>query len=108
MAGRVFGMIRRGFSLDYLALTVKRLNEPSLEDCLGRQRTIAIYIVDGGGAGIVLVSTLTGSGLLRALHFGSRELFGTYKIPEQILIELQIFAILHQPISYPSIAGWPA
>jgi len=52
--------------------------------------------------------TLTGSGVLRALHFESRELFGSYKIPEQVLIALQIFAILHHPISYPSIASWPA
>ena len=69
MAERIFGMIRRGFGPDYLALT--------------------------------------GLGLRRALHFGSRGLFGAYKIPEQILIELQIFAILHQPISYVSTSGWP-
>jgi hypothetical protein len=54
MAGRIFGMTRRGFGLDYV--------------------------------------TLTGSGLLRALCLGSRELFGTYKIPEQILIELTLYS----------------
>jgi hypothetical protein len=41
---------------------VERLNEHSLEDYLGWQRTTAIYIVDGwkcwDSAGIALVSTL--------------------------------------------------
>jgi len=32
---------------------VERLDEHSLEDCLGRQKAIAIYIVDGWGAGFV-------------------------------------------------------
>jgi hypothetical protein len=41
----------------FLLHSVERLNEHSLEDCLGRQRTIAIYILDGWDAGIVLVST---------------------------------------------------
>jgi hypothetical protein len=48
MAGRVFGMIRRSFGLNYLALT--------------------------------------GSGLLRALHFGSRELFGTENTAESSVL----------------------
>jgi hypothetical protein len=43
MAGRIFGMIRRGFGFDY--------------------------------------SALRGSGLLRALHFGSREHLGKLNIP---------------------------
>ena len=46
-------MKRRGVASE----AVERLNEHSLEDCLGRQRAIAIYIVDGWDAGIVLVST---------------------------------------------------
>jgi hypothetical protein len=37
--------------------SVERLNEPSLGDCLGRQRAMAMYIVDGWDAGFVLVST---------------------------------------------------
>ena len=43
---------------------VERLNEHSLEDCLGRQRATAIYIVGGWvlsvysrGLGFVMVST---------------------------------------------------
>ena len=37
--------------------SVERLNEHSLEDYLGGQRTTAKYIVDGWDAGTVLVST---------------------------------------------------
>lgn len=37
--------------------SVERLNESSLGNCLGRQRTMAIYIVDSWVAGFVLVST---------------------------------------------------